>query len=92
VRDWVHVDDLVTVLLGCVEKGIDGPLNVGTGVGTSFLELQRMVCEAAGYSPEVKVMPEMPTGVAYRVADTRALNEVWKPRVSLAEGIAEALS
>ena len=92
VRDWIHVDDICAAILAMVREGIDGPVNLGTGRPVSMRELAGMMCAAAGYEPEFKPLPEMPAGVAYRVADVTRLSEFYHPEVTLEEGILRALN
>lgn len=91
VRDWIHVDDLVGAVLAAVEAGVDGPVNLCTGAGTSMVELAHLFCETAGYDPVIRLRPEAPAGVAYRVGDPTQLHEIYTPQVSLREGVARAL-
>jgi nucleoside-diphosphate-sugar epimerase len=91
VRDFIHVSDIVSATLHMAENGIDGPLNLGTGRAVSILQLARMVCQAAGYSPEIRTLGDKPSGVAYRVADVTELHKVYTPEISLEQGILEAL-
>jgi nucleoside-diphosphate-sugar epimerase len=91
VRDWIHIDDVCAAILAMAREGIDRPVNLGTGRGVSMRELAALMCAAAGYEPELKLMPEMPAGVAYRVADVRALREFYEPEVSLEEGVKRAV-
>ena len=81
VRDWIHVDDICAAILAMVREGIDGPVNLGTGRPVSMRELAGMMCDAAGYEPEFKPLPEMPAGVAYRVADVTRMREFHTPRI-----------
>lgn len=90
-RDWVHVDDIVATVLACIDGGIDGPLNIGTGQATPFRDLAEMVCRAAGYSPHFEYHPAAPTGVHHRVADVEASHRLWAPTIDLHDGIARAL-
>jgi nucleoside-diphosphate-sugar epimerase len=92
VRDWVHVDDVVGAVLAAVDAEVDGPLNIATGIGTSMAELAAMFCAEAGYDPRFEFLTDRPAGVAYRVGDPTRLNEVYVPRVSLAEGVKRALA
>lgn len=91
-RDWIHVDDVVGATLAAVEQGVDGPINLCTGAGTSMRELAGMFAAEAGYRPEFKFIESAPTGVAYRVGDPARLHEIYTPRVSLAEGVRRALA
>ncbi|WP_187438188.1 NAD-dependent epimerase/dehydratase family protein [Actinomadura decatromicini] len=92
VRDWVHVDDVVGAVLAAVDNAVDGPLNIATGVGTSMADLAAMFAAEAGYAPRFELHPEKPAGVAYRVGDPTRLNELYTPRVTLAEGVKRALA
>lgn len=92
VRDWIHVDDVVGAVLAAVDAEVDGPLNICTGIGTSMAELAAMFCAEAGYDPRFEYLTDRPAGVAYRVGDPTLLNEVYVPRVTLAEGVKRALA
>ena len=74
-----------------IREGIGGPVSLGTGRATSMRELARMMCAAAGYSPEFRTLPGKPAGVAYRVADVTRMREFYEPAVSLEDGIERAL-
>jgi nucleoside-diphosphate-sugar epimerase len=91
VRDFIHVTDICAALLVMISEGIDGPVNLGTGRPVSMRDLAVMFCSAAGYSPDFKPLPEMPSGVAWRVADVTAMNEFYQPQVSLEDGVAAAM-
>ncbi|MDQ3100510.1 MAG: NAD-dependent epimerase/dehydratase family protein [Bacteroidota bacterium] len=49
VRDYVHVDDLVKVLMALLEHtGEEQMFNVGTGIGTSLAQLIQLLKEVSG--------------------------------------------
>lgn len=91
VRDWVHIDDIVGATMACVDEGIDGPLNIGWGRPTSFLELAEICCQAAGYFPALDLKLEAPKGVHYRVCNPAQLNEVYQPKITLEQAVQEAV-
>lgn len=91
VRDWIHVDDLVAGALAVTESGTDEPVNLCTGVATSFLDLASLMARASGYSPTYKPLPDKPAGVAYRVGDPARMLRFYEPKVLLADGILRAL-
>lgn len=99
VRDFVHVDDVVAATLACVEDdastfahgGPLRPVNICTGVGTSFYQLADIVCRTAGYNPEIRVLDDTPRGVARRVCDPTRLSWVYSPTITIEEGVARAL-
>ena len=94
VRDWVHADDVVAATLAALDAGEQGPLNIGTGIATSFNELAAMVVEqvGGGYDPVIRHLTDKPTGVAHRVADPTRMLAVHKPAVTLREGVRRALA
>ncbi|HET6737751.1 MAG TPA: NAD(P)-dependent oxidoreductase [Kribbella sp.] len=92
VRDWIHVDDVVGATLAAVEQGVDGPLNLCTGRGMSMIELAELFADAAGYRPTYKLASDAPAGVAYRVGDPTRLQGVYKPQVSIEDGVRRALA
>lgn len=92
VRDFIHVDDIVSATLYLVENGVKGPINLGTGIGTSFSQLAKLMVKTFGYSPQIKYLREKPTGVKYRVADVTRLHSFFIPKISLEEGIKRAMN
>lgn len=90
-RDFIHISDIVEATLAAVKLDVPGPLNLGTGRGTSFLELADMVTYEAGYHPEIHLLRDKPVGCHYRVADSSKMLDIYTPKVSLEEGIARAL-
>lgn len=90
-RDWIHVDDIVGGVLAAVEQGFTDPLNLCTGVATSFDRLAIEMCAELGYRPKLEYIGDAPQGVHTRVGDPTRLNSVYKPRISLLEGIRRSL-
>jgi nucleoside-diphosphate-sugar epimerase len=92
VRDWVHVDDVVGAVLAIMSEPVTiGPINIATGIPTSFYELADMVMSTAGHLAPIQTYPHAPTGVHYRVGSPANLEKFYIPKVSLAEGIDRAL-
>lgn len=90
-RDWIHIDDLIGATLALLDHDVTGPVNLGWGRATSFDDLARIVCTAAGYQPQLKHRADAPRGVHHRVCDpTRMLNH-YVPAVTLEEGVRRAL-
>ncbi len=91
VRDWIHIDDVVVGALAVVDADERRPVNLCTGIGTRMIDLAQMVCAAAGYEPEFDFDLRAPAGVSYRVGDPTRMREIYTPRVTLAEGVAQAM-
>lgn len=92
VRDWIHISDVIAGMLAVVESGTEDPVNLCTGVGTSMRDLAELACELVGYKPTFQFLTDKPAGVAYRVGDPARFHAIYKPTVSLADGVARALA
>jgi len=76
LRDFVHIDDLVAGVLSTYESlNWSTPLNISSGVGTSFIQLAELILTTLGKETMV-VVPETskPEGVFARVG-SRKLQE-----------------
>lgn len=91
VRDFIHIRDIVDAVHEAISCDINVPVNLGSGVATSFNDLCRIVCDIRGYSPEVKHIIDAPVGVQYRVCDNSKMLTFYKPKISLEDGIRMAL-
>lgn len=93
VRDWVHIDDVVGCIMAMLESDVTGPLNIGTGRGTSFIQLFEMMHRIAEVPmPQVRLLLDRPQGVSYRVADITKMMKIYLPKITLEEGISRALT
>jgi UDP-glucose 4-epimerase len=89
-RDYVYVVDVVAATLAGL--GHNGSVfNVGTGVGTSVLELYEHIQRAAGIEREPEFAPPRAGELQRSVLDpSRAVSELgWRANNSLDEGLAE---
>jgi nucleoside-diphosphate-sugar epimerase len=91
VRDFIHMQDIVDAVDEAIKQDVRGAVNLGSGIATSFNELQQIVCQQVGYEPEVKHLLGAPVGVMYRCCDPSKMLSFYKPKISLEEGIARAL-
>lgn len=90
-RDFIHMKDVVEAVMTAVDLGITEPVNLGTGRSTSFIELARMCMNAVGYNGEIQTRPDKPVGCMHRVSDNSKLLTFYTPKISLEEGIREAV-
>ena len=91
VRDFIHIEDIIDACFAGCEAGIE-TANLCTGRPTSFNQLAEMVAEVAGYKPTIKHLPAEPTGVHYRVGDSKYMKSFYTPKISLEEGIRRAFA
>ena len=90
-RDFIHITDIVNAVLTAVKEDVKGPINLGWGRETSFNELAKLVSAEQGYFPKIKYLGDKPTGCVYRVSDNTKMLSFYSPKITLEQGIAEAL-
>lgn len=92
VRDFVHIDDIYHVMWAAIDKNYQYPLNICTGRPTSFNQFIKIAFAEAGWWPKRVIRrDDKPTGVFWRQGDPTTLNSIYRPRISLEEGIRRAL-
>ena len=93
-RDYIHVADVVSANLLAADSEASGPLNIGTGVETTVLDLVEALAPhaQADFSPDHQ--PERPGEVRHIAIDaTRAREELgWEPEMRLGEGLEQTLA
>ena len=68
--------------------------NVGTGVGTSVVDLARLLQEATGSNAETVFAPRRPGEQQESFLDASKSRELlgWEPKVTLSEGLAKTFA
>lgn len=90
-RDFIHIRDIVDAVLTSLESAPMGPINLGWGRSTSFLELAQMCMDAVGYKGEIVTRPDKPVGCMHRVSDNTKMWVSYQPKISLERGIEMAV-
>lgn len=94
-RDYVHVADVVAALLAACGSEERGPLNVGTGVETSVLDLVERVGHSVGRDDFEPEFAAARVGEVERtVLDTRAAADRlgWRAERTIEEGLKSTLA
>jgi UDP-glucose 4-epimerase len=93
-RDYIHVRDVVAANLAATESEVTGPVNIGTGVETTVLDLVEGLAPHAHADFTPIHEPERPGEVRHIAIDaTRAREELgWEARVRLGEGLEQTLA
>lgn len=89
IRDFVHVDDIVSIVRRTA-AGLDRPLNIGTGRGTTMAALAAMIADEIDpeWKPTIVPLSDQPSGVHRRVAGIERQRELDAlPLIELEEGI-----
>jgi nucleoside-diphosphate-sugar epimerase len=90
IRNWTYVDDIVEGTIRSAENIDDGTaVNLGTMERVRVLDAVKMVCDMAGYDPEIVLQTDKPTGPMNRVADNTLAKKLldWEPQVLFEEGL-----
>ena len=93
-RDYVYVGDVARAFLLAGESGRAGTYNVGTGIGSSVLELLDSLESSAGVSVERKSEPLRKGELRASALDSSRIRDElgWEPAVGLDEGLAQTFA
>lgn len=89
-RDFVHIDDVIDCIQVAMNHIGDGTaINIGMGKLTTFREIIDIMCQFAGYKPEIKQLLDKPVGVHSRYCDMSFVEKTlgWKAKISVEEGM-----
>ena len=90
IRNWTHVDDIVSGTILAAEKIDDGTaINLGTIERTRVIDAVQEVLSYTGHGAKIELHPEMPTGPMNRVADNALASRLleWSPQVNFVDGL-----
>ena len=91
-RDFIHIKDIIEAVFAAVDNNVTGPINLGWGRETSFIELAEICMRTVGYKGEIKTLPEKPVGCMHRVSDNSKMLSFYTPKITLEEGISRAVA
>ena len=89
LREFLHVDDLASAVLTCLEK-YDEPqhINIGSGMEISIKDLAEKIAIQVGFNGKIIWDSNRPDGTPRKVLDTtRMFNLGWKPAINIDQGI-----
>ncbi len=94
IRDFIYSKDVAEGMMLAVEKGINVPVNLGSGSGVTIKQITEVIAKSLPNGPMKIVWDKSkPKGDAKRLMDiTRAKKLLgFKPKYSLEEGIKETI-
>ena len=89
-RDFLHVDDVAEALVGIADNdGIQGPINIGSGIETSLAEITRHLSEITGFTGTIVFDASKPDGEPRKCLDNTKLRDLvgFIPKISLRDGL-----
>jgi nucleoside-diphosphate-sugar epimerase len=93
-KDYIYIDDLATALLAVAEKKFRGPINLGTGIGTTVRQIAQTLATLMG-KPDLieEVSPPENDPLGYVVADATRLRSLgWQPGHTMEQGLRHLLT
>lgn len=93
IRDFIHAKDVARGMMLAVEKGINEPINLGSGDGVTIKQIAETVAANVPGGPvPIEWDTSKPAGDAKRLMDTtRAESYGFKTEISIEEGIKETI-
>ena len=90
MRELLHVDDCADALTHLMRTYSAGdPVNVGTGVDHTILEIARIVCQAVGLEANIVFDRSKPDGTPRKLMNSDRLRALgWSPGIDLRQGVA----
>jgi len=94
MRDFIHIDDCIRGILSTTDQVNGGsPINLSTGILTSFKEFAAQAAKIVGYNPQVIGTSNKPEGVFARGGDTAMQRKLgFSYAISFEEGIRRGLA
>ncbi len=91
-REFLYSDDLADALVFLLERGgIEGHINIGTGVPITIKALAETVQRVVGHTGSIEWDTSMPDGFPEKTNDVTKLFDLgWRPSLSLEQGIDQA--
>lgn len=89
IRDFVHIDDVISYVMKMLYVPHSHTYNIGTGVATSFKELAELMWKIVHNETltDIKILDDKPKGVYYRVSKSSSPNDFR----SITQGILDSI-
>lgn len=75
IRDYIHLDDLVAAHMRAIDGSVNGVFNLGTGKGTSVLELLETFRKVVGKEIQYSIEGRRPGDPARAIANAQLAHE-----------------
>ena len=95
IRDFVHVNDVAEANVVAMQSNIENDfLNIGSGIGTSILDLARLMIKLSKKKFEPVFDSALEGDIQFSQADIKHTKNMlgWEPRISLENGISSIMN
>ena len=107
LREFMHVDDLASAILFCLEywspNDSNAPLddnglpltflNVGTGLDITIKDLSKLIAKISGFNGEILWDTNKPDGTPRKLLNINKIKSLgWQPSINLEDGLRETIS
>ena len=107
LREFMHVDDLASAILHCLEywcpNDVNAPLdnngvpltflNVGTGSDISIKNLSQVIADLTGFKGKILWDKSKPDGTPQKLLNISKIKSIgWSPAIKLEDGLKETIS
>jgi UDP-glucose 4-epimerase len=91
VRDYIHVTELADLCVRAGLSDLNGPLNAGSGVGLSVLDIVKAISKVVGKEIVPHFRHSQPTDVPISILDVSKAKTVldWSPSLSIEDGLTD---
>ena len=89
-KDYLYIDDLVQAVTGLMQTGFDNEIyNIGSGEGTSVLEIASQAGSVSGIEPEISYGAPKAHDVHHIILSTKKLQKRtgWRQLIPINDGI-----
>jgi len=95
IRDYVYIEDIIPFFEQAISTDIskNNVLNMGTGNGTTILEIIKNMSEILKIEPKIEYQPVRPGEIGNFVSDTTLLNKVFgkTPSTDVVKGLTQTI-
>lgn len=94
IRDYVYIDDVLNAITACLDDSRSYVLNIGSGQGTSGLEIMQTLEAVMGKPLRLAPLPGRTQDVSSIVLDTGRAGQIlgWQAQTPLSSGLAATKS
>ena len=89
LREFMHVDDLADAVIFLLKTyNASGPINVGTGLESSIMDLAKLINEITNFNGRIQCDMSKPDGTPRKLMDSSKLHAMgWTSSIDLKTGI-----